>query len=100
MLAGGRAALGRVYLSPGPIADPEGRGEDWWRTGRALFAAGFRRGDLLHNSFSYHFTPAGTMFDAGARALGCTVFPAGVGQTDAQVDALRRLRAEIGRAHV
>lgn len=94
LVATPRAGLAHVYLSPGPIADPEGRGEDWWRTGRALFAAGFRRGDLIHNSFSYHFTPAGMMFDLGGRALGCAVFPAGVGQTEAQVDAIARLRPD------
>ncbi len=89
-----RAGLAHVYLSPGPIADPEGRGADWWRTARALHAAGFRPGDLVHNTFSYHFTPAGMMFDLGARALGCAVFPAGVGQTEAQLDAIARLKPD------
>ena len=65
----------RVFCSPGPIYEPEGRGADYWRMGRALFAAGFRAGDLAHNAFSYHFTPAGAMMDCGAHAVGCTVFP-------------------------
>lgn len=92
---GGLAAtrdLARIYASPGPIYDPEGRGQDYWRMARALHAAGFRRGDLVHNAFSYHFTPAGMMMDLGAQALGCTVLPAGTGQTEAQVAALRDLR--------
>tara|TARA_Y100001934_G_scaffold40163_1_gene47846 strand:+ start:29037 stop:30269 length:1233 start_codon:yes stop_codon:yes gene_type:complete len=78
----------RFYLSPGPIAEPQGRRPDFWRVARALFAAGFRAGDRVHNCFSYHFTPAGMMFDSGASALGCPVFPGGVGQTDQQVAAI------------
>jgi len=70
----------RVYSSPGPIYEPEDHSEDYWRMGRALFAAGIRKGDLIHNTFSYHFTPAGFMFESGAAAVGCGVFPAGVGQ--------------------
>ena len=84
--------LSRVFASPGPIYDPEGRGEDWWRFARVLFAAGFRAGDLVHNAFSYHFTPAGFMLEGAARKLGCPVFPAGVGQTDMQVQAMADLR--------
>lgn len=84
--------LGRVFSSPGPISDPEGRGEDWWRFARSLHAAGFRAGELVYNTFSYHFTPAGFMTDAGARKLGCPVFPAGVGQTEMQVQTISRLR--------
>ena len=61
----------RVFASPGPIYEPEGRRADYWRLARALFAAGFRRGDLVHNCFSYHFTPAGSMLETGAHALGC-----------------------------
>ncbi|RED51542.1 phenylacetate--CoA ligase family protein [Aestuariispira insulae] len=80
--------LNRLYISPGPIADPEGHGEDWWRMGRALHAAGFRAGDLALNCFSYHHTPAGHMMETGARAVGCAVYPGGVGQTDAQVQAV------------
>ena len=82
----------RVFASPGPIYEPEGRGADYWRLARALFAAGFRRGDLVHNCFSYHFTPAGSMLETGALALGCTVFPAGTGQTEQQVQAMAELK--------
>ena len=85
-------ALGRVFSSPGPIYEPEGRGADYWRTARALYAGGFRAGDLVHNSFSYHMTPGGWIFEAGAQALGCTVFPAGVGQTEQQVEAMADLQ--------
>jgi len=86
------SALKRVFASPGPIYDPEGHGVDWWRFARALFAAGFRKGDLLHNGFAYHFTPAGAMVESGAEALGCAVFPGGVGQTEAQARAIAALR--------
>ena len=88
------AALGRVYASPGPVYDPEGRGLDYWRFARTFFAAGFRSGDLVHNCFAYHLTPAGFMADAGARALGCTVFPGGTGNTELQVAAMRDLRPQ------
>jgi phenylacetate-CoA ligase len=84
----------RVFQSPGPIYEPEGHGDDYWRFGRALFAAGFRAGDLVHNSFSYHLTPAGSMVETGAQAVGCTVFPGGVGNTDLQLQALAELRAD------
>jgi phenylacetate-CoA ligase len=84
--------LGRVYASPGPTYDPEGRRPDYWRMARALFAAGFRAGDLVHNCFAYHFTPAGFMADLGAQALGCAVFPGGTGNTELQVAAIRDLR--------
>jgi len=86
------AGLGRVFSSPGPIYDPEGRGADWWRFGRSLYAAGFRAGDLVHNTFSYHFTPAGFMLDSAAQRIGCCVFPAGTGQTEMQVAAINELR--------
>ena len=86
------AGLAHVFSSPGPIADPEGRGEDWWRWARAMHAAGIRAGDLVHNTFSSHFTPAGFMVDGGARRLGCPVFPAGVGQTEMQVQAIETFR--------
>ena len=86
-----RRAL-RVFASPGPIHEPEAGGADYWRMARALFAAGFRGGDLAHNSFSYHFTPAGAMMESGAFALGCTVFPAGTGQTEQQVQAMATLK--------
>ncbi len=88
------AELARLYLSPGPIADPQGQGPDWWRMGRALFAAGFRAGDVVHNCFSYHFTPAGAMLDSAAQALGCVVFPGGIGQTELQVEAMVHFRPD------
>ena len=84
--------LARIFQSPGPTYDPEGTGRDWWRLARALYAAGFRQGDVLHNTFSYHFTPAGVMLESGAHALGCAVFPAGVGQTEMQVRAIADVR--------
>jgi phenylacetate-coenzyme A ligase PaaK-like adenylate-forming protein len=87
-------ALAHLYLSPGPIADPEGTGCDWWRLARALHAGGFRSGDILHNCFSYHFTPAGLMFDGAARALGCAVFPGGTGNSEDQARAMARFRAD------
>jgi len=82
----------RVFASPGPIYEPEGMAKDYWRMARALFAAGFRSGELIHNCFSYHFTPAGSMMESGAHALGCSVFPAGTGQTEQQLQALQELR--------
>ena len=81
-----------VFASPGPIFEPAPRRTDPFRLARALFAAGVRKGDLVHNTFSYHFTPAGAMLEGGARAIGCTVFPAGVGQTELQVQVIARLR--------
>ena len=84
----------RVFQSPGPIYEPEGHAADYWRFGRALFAAGFRPGDLVHNSFSYHLTPAGSMMESGAMAVGCTVFPGGVGNTELQLQAMLELRAD------
>ena len=92
LAAAGWGRLGRVFSSPGPIYEPEGRGADYWRTARALYAAGFRAGDLVHNSFSYHMTPGAWILEAGATALGCTVFPAGVGQTEQQVAAMADLQ--------
>ena len=89
---GQRRGAVRVFSSPGPIYEPEGLAPDYWRMARAIFAAGFRAGDLVHNSFSYHFTPAGSMMDTGARAIGCTVFAAGVGQTEMQVQAIAELQ--------
>ena len=90
----GRSALRRVFASPGPIYEPEGARPDYWRLARALFAAGFRPGHLIHNCFSYHFTPAGSMLETGAHALGCTVFPGGVGQTEQQVQAMADLKPD------
>ncbi|WBY03772.1 AMP-binding protein [Ramlibacter tataouinensis] len=85
-------AMPRVFSSPGPIYEPEGGTRDYWRTGRALFAAGFRSGDLVHNAFSYHMTPGAFIMEAGAHAVGCTVFPAGIGQTEQQLQAIAELR--------
>jgi phenylacetate-CoA ligase len=85
------AKLAKLFVSPGPIYDPGGAG-DWWRTARALHAAGLRAGDLVINTLAYHFVPAGSMFDGGAKAIGCTVLPAGTGQTEMQVAAIRDLR--------
>ncbi len=84
--------LVRIFASPGPIYDPEGPRIDYWRFARALFAAGFRSGDLIHNTFSYHLTPAGSMIEGGARALGCPVIPGGTGQTELQVRVIHDLR--------
>jgi phenylacetate-CoA ligase len=84
----------RAFASPGPIYEPEGACPDYWRLARALFAAGFRKGDLVHNCFSYHFTPAGSMLETGAHALGCTVFPGGTGQTEQQVQAMADLKPD------
>jgi phenylacetate-CoA ligase len=92
LAAGGWGTIRRVFASPGAICEPEGAAPDYWRLARALFAAGFRAGDLVHNAFSYHFTPAGSMLETGAHALGCTVFPAGIGQTEQQVAAMADLR--------
>ncbi|HSH88571.1 MAG TPA: AMP-binding protein [Ramlibacter sp.] len=82
----------RVYASPGPIYEPEGTAGDYWRTARALFAAGFRAGDLVHNAFSYHMTPGAFIMESAAHAIGCTVFPAGVGQTEQQLQAIAELK--------
>lgn len=86
--------LAHLYLSPGPILDIDGSTNDWWRVARALFAAGVRRGNIIQNCFSYHFTPAAFMVETGARALGCPVVPAGVGQIDLQLEALTRLNVQ------
>jgi len=88
------AAMRRVFASPGAIYEPEGTASDYWRTARALFAAGFRAGELVHNSFSYHMTPAGSIMETGAHALGCTVFAGGTGQTEQQVEAIAELRPD------
>ena len=82
----------RVFASPGTIYEPEGTRKDYWRMARAMHAAGFRPGQLIHNSFSYHFVPAGSMMETGAHALGCTVFPGGTGQTEQQVQAMAELK--------
>ena len=86
--------LAKLFVSPGPVYEPEGLGADWWRTARGLYAGGFRGGDLIANTFAYHFTPAGSMLECGARALGCTVVPTGVGQTEMQVSTISDLRVK------
>lgn len=86
--------LRHVYVSPGPIYDPEGRGRDWWRFARPMYAAGVRPGGLLQNCFSYHFTPAAFMIEGGAARIGCAVIPAGAGQTEMQVQAMADLRPD------
>ncbi|HVR50995.1 MAG TPA: AMP-binding protein [Pseudorhodoferax sp.] len=84
----------RVFQSPGPLYEPQGLEDDSWRMSRAMYAAGFREGELVHNSFSYHLTPAGAMMEEGALALGCTVFPGGVGNTEMQLQAMADLRPQ------
>ena len=90
--------VGRLFTSPGPIYEAEGLSADWWGTARALFAAGIRRGDVVLNTFAYHLTPGGFILDAGARALGCPVIPAGPGNKEAQLDLIDhyRPRAYVG----
>jgi len=85
--------LAHVFQSPGPIYEPGGIGHDWWRVGRFLHAAGIRAGDIVQNCFGYHLTPAGMIFESGARAVGAIVLPAGVGQTELQVRAARDIGA-------
>ena len=89
------AKLGRIFMSPGPIFDPEGRGEDYWRYARPFHALGVRSGDIIQNCFAYHFTPAGLMVEGGAAKLGCPVIPAGNGQTEMQVQAMNLLRPKV-----
>jgi phenylacetate-CoA ligase len=84
--------MSRIFASPGPIYEPDVARPDYWRVGRALFAAGFREGDLAHNAFSYHMTPGAFMMESGAHAIGCTVFPAGTGQTEQQLAAIADLQ--------
>ncbi len=84
----------RVFASPGPIYEPEGNDADYWRAARAMYAAGFRAGDLVHNAFSYHMTPGAFIMESGAHAVGCTVFPAGTGQTEQQLQAIAELRPD------
>jgi len=78
----------RLLMSPGPIFEPEGEGADWWGAARSLFAAGFRAGNIVHNSFAYHLTPGGFILESGAHALGCAVIPGGVGNTEQQLEAI------------
>jgi phenylacetate-CoA ligase len=86
------ASAKRLLMSPGPIFEPEGMDQDWWGTARALFAAGFRKGDIAHNSFAYHLTPGGFIMESGAHALGCAVIPGGVGNTEQQLEAIAHYR--------
>ena len=79
--------IAHYFQSPGPIYEPGGVSHDWWRSGRAMYAAGIRASDIVQNCFSYHLTPAGMMFETGARAIGCAVLPAGTGQTELQAQA-------------
>jgi phenylacetate-CoA ligase len=85
----------RVFQSPGPLWEPQAPGDDPWQAARAFFAAGIRAGDIVHNAFSHHMTPGGFILDEGARALGCTVFPAGTGNTEMQVDAAVSLKPDV-----
>ncbi len=89
---GKASSFGRLFMSPGPIFEPEAIGHDVWRVGRAMSAAGFRRGDIVLNTLSYHLTPGAWCFDSGARAVGCAVIPAGPGNTDAQLDLIEAYR--------
>ena len=86
--------IGRLFQSPGPINEPEGMSDDWWRMGRAFYAAGFRKGDIAHNCLSYHMTPGGFIMDSGAKACGCGVIPAGPGQTEQQLEVLEAFRPD------
>jgi phenylacetate-CoA ligase len=87
--------IARIFMSPGPIFEPEGYAEDWWRAARALYAAGIRKGDIVHNTFAYHLTPGGWILDSGARALGCAVIAAGPGNTEQQLEAIRVLKPTV-----
>ncbi len=82
----------RLLMSPGPIFEPESEARDWYGTARALFAAGFRAGDIVHNSFVYHLTPGGFIIESGCQALGCAVIPGGVGNTEQQLEAIAHYR--------
>jgi phenylacetate-CoA ligase len=84
--------LKHIYASPGPIFEMDGEGKDYWRGARAMWAAGFRPGDIVHNSFSYHLVPAGLMMESSAHAIGCPVFPAGIGNTEQQLDAIAAIK--------
>ena len=86
------AGVRRVYQSPGPIYEPEGHAPDYWRAARAMAAAGFEAGDLVHNCFSYHLTPGAWIMESGAHAFGCAVIPGGVGNTEQQLAAVADLR--------
>ena len=89
------AEAARIFMSPGPIFEPEGHGADWWRAARALHAAGVRQGDIVHNTFAYHLTPGGWILDSGARALGCAVIAAGPGNTEQQLEIIQALKPTV-----
>ena len=91
LITGHPGGLKRLLMSPGPIFDPEGFSVDWWGAGRALYAAGFRLGDIVLNTFSYHFTPGAFIMESGAHAVGCAVIPAGPGQTEQQIEVMEAL---------
>lgn len=95
LTGGATGGLRRLFMSPGPIFDPEGRSPDWWGSARALHAAGVRRGDVVLNTFSYHLTPAAFIFEAGAEAIGCPVIPAGPGNTADQLTAITHYRPRV-----
>jgi phenylacetate-CoA ligase len=84
-------AMRRIYVSPGPTFDPEGRDATHWRWEKPFIAAGFREGDIVQNTFMYHFSPAGLMFDEALQRIGCTVVPAGVGNTELQAQVMKEL---------
>src|SRR3954471_16486930 len=92
LVSGPAGSFGRLFTSPGPIFEPETTHRDPWRGARALFAAGFRAGDVVLNTFSYHLTPGGFIFDSSAHALGCAVIPAGPGNTEAQFELIEAYR--------
>ncbi len=89
------SGLSRLFMSPGPLFDPEGRGDDWWRFARPMWSTGLRPGDIVHNAFSYHFTPAAFMVEGGARKIGCPIIPAGTGNTDLQLQAIAALKPSM-----
>ena len=98
LVPGDLAGVARLFTSPGPLFEPEGEAADWWGTARAMHAAGIRKGDVVLNTFAYHLTPGGFILDAGARALGCPVIPAGPGNKEAQLELIEhyRPRAYVG----
>ena len=92
LAAAAPGAVARIFVSPGPVFEPATERRNYWRLARAFHAAGFRAGELVHNSFAYHLTPGGWIMDDGARSLGCSVFAAGVGNSEQQVEAIVHLR--------
>jgi phenylacetate-CoA ligase len=92
VIAPGKAR--RLQMSPGPIFEPEGHAKDFGGSARSLFAAGFRAGDVVHNSFSYHLTPGAYILEEGAFALGCAVIPGGVGNTEQQLEAIAHYKPQ------